>query len=59
MIERRLMPPARPFPLVLRREWRCDIPNPRLGRKRALALLAAAQPTARPKPWRVLNDARG
>ena len=33
-------PPALPerlFPLVLRQEWRCDIPNPRLGRLRALA----------------------
>lgn len=59
MLERRPVPPARHFPLVLRREWSCDIPNPRLGRKRALANLAAAQPTARPKPWRAFNDARG
>ena len=47
-------PPAllnRPFPLVLRQEWRCDGPNPRLGRLRALALIAAGMKTPRPMPY--------
>jgi hypothetical protein len=44
---RRAVLPEKPFPLVLRAEWRCDLPNPRLGRLRALAL-AARQKTARP-----------
>ena len=45
-------PPAlelRPFPLVLRHEWRCDLPNPRLGRLRALAWLrTVGRRTSRP-----------
>lgn len=44
--------PERPFPLVLRAEWRCDRPNPRLGRLRALALIAIGPKTARPAPYR-------
>lgn len=43
--------PEKPFPLVLRREWRCDGPNPRLGRKRALVLIAAGVKTPRPVPF--------
>lgn len=46
--------PARDFPLVLRREWRCDQPNPRLGRLRALALIAARPTTPRPAPYRLV-----
>ena len=48
-------PPAQPpreFPLVLRREWRCDRPNPQAGRLRALALIAARPKTSRPAPYR-------
>lgn len=46
--------PARHFPLVLRAEWRCDRPNPRLGRLRALALTANTTKTARPAPYRLI-----
>jgi hypothetical protein len=45
--------PEKPFPLVLRREWRCDGPDPRLGRKRALALIAAGRKTPRPPPFTI------
>jgi hypothetical protein len=41
---------ARPFPLVLRHEWRCDLPNPRLGRPRALERTKSkVAQTARPE----------
>lgn len=41
--------PARDVPLVLRREWRCDIPNPRLRRLRALVRMKSkVAQTARP-----------
>jgi hypothetical protein len=43
--------PEKLFPLVLRREWRCDWPNPRLSRKRALVLIAAGMKTPRPVPF--------
>ena len=43
--------PERPFPLVLRQEWRCDTPNPRLGRLRALMLIEAGMKTPRPMPY--------
>ena len=48
-------PPALPpseFPLVLRREWRTDRPNPRLGRLRALALITTSTTTPRSAPYR-------
>jgi hypothetical protein len=38
---RRAPMPEKLFPLVLRAEWRCDLPNPRLGRLRALAFRRA------------------
>jgi hypothetical protein len=43
--------PERPFPLVLRQEWRCDGPKPRQGRLRALALIANKPPMPRPAPY--------
>ena len=46
--------PARDFPLVLRREWRCDGPNPRLGRLRALAIIASRPKASRPAPFRLV-----
>lgn len=46
--------PERPFPLVLRAEWRVDRPNPRLGRLRALAFAATCPKTARPAPYRLI-----
>lgn len=46
--------PARDFPLVLRAEWRSDQPNPRLGRLRALALIATGSKAARPAPYRLV-----
>lgn len=46
--------PERPFPLLLRPSWRCDRPNPRLGRLRALALIASTTKTARPAPYRLI-----
>ena len=52
-------PPAlrpREFPLVLRREWRIDRPNPRLGRLRALALITASTTTPRPAPFRIAAE---
>ena len=42
----------RPFPLVLRDCWRCDRPNPRLGRRRALALIEGKPKTPRPAPYK-------
>lgn len=48
--------PPREFPLVLRREWRCDQPNPRLGRLRALALIAARPKMPRPAPYRFATE---
>ena len=48
--------PERPFPLVLRREWRCDQPNPRLGRLRALALITASTTTPRPAPYGIAAE---
>lgn len=50
-ISRRAPLPERPFPLVLREEWRCDRPNPRLGRLRALAQIVTRPKAARPKPY--------
>lgn len=44
--------PPRKFPLVLRHEWRSDRTNPRLGRLRALARIAARPKTERPAPYR-------
>lgn len=41
----------RDFPLGLRKEWRCDRPNPRLGRRRALAFIASRPQTVRPAPY--------
>lgn len=46
--------PERPFPLVLRDCWRCDRPNPRLGRLRALAIIAPRPKASRPAPYRLL-----
>ena len=46
--------PERPFPLVLRSEWRCDRPNPRLGRLRALARIASGPKAVRPAPYRLI-----
>jgi len=46
--------PERPFPLLLRPSWRCDRPNPRLGRLRALAFAANTTKTARPAPYRLI-----
>ncbi len=43
--------PARPFPLVLRQEWRCGGPNPRLGRLRAIVLITTRTKTPRPLPF--------
>lgn len=41
---------ARPFPLVLRASWRYDLPNPRLGRLRALERIKSkVAQTARPE----------
>ena len=48
--------PPREFPLVLRREWRSDRPNPRLGRLRALALIIASTTTPRPAPYRIAAE---
>ena len=48
--------PARDFPLVLRASWRCDQPNPRLGRSRALAFIAARPKTLRPMPYRIAAE---
>ena len=48
--------PPREFPLVLRREWRIDRPNPRLGRLRALALITASTTTPRPAPYRIAAE---
>lgn len=44
--------PERPFPLVLRQSQRCDLPNPRLGRRRALALIEDKPKTPRPAPYK-------
>ena len=52
-------PPAmlpREFPLVLRREWCSDHPNPRLGRLRALALIIASTTAPRPTPFRIAAE---
>ena len=49
--------PSRDFPLVLRQEWRCDGPNPKLGRLRALALIAAKPKAERPAPYPVWRSA--
>ena len=52
-------PPAmlpREFPLVLRREWCSDRPNPRLGRLRALALIIASTTAPRPTPFRIAAE---
>lgn len=46
--------PERPFPLVLRAEWRTDLPNARLGRMRALARIATCPKTARPAPYHLI-----
>lgn len=43
--------PSRDFPLVLREEWRTDRPNPKLGRLRALAMIATRRKTERPAPY--------
>ena len=43
--------PPRDFPLVLREDWRADRPNPRLGRLRALAVIATRRKTTRPAPY--------
>lgn len=43
--------PPRDFPLVLRREWRCDCPA-RKGRLRALAFIASRPAFRRPAPYR-------
>lgn len=51
MFKSRRTLPEKPFPLVLRQEWRCDRPNPRLGRLKALALIADKQLTERPVPF--------
>ena len=48
--------PERPFPLVLRAAWRCDRPNPRLGRLRALALVAGVPKTNRCAPYRIAAE---
>ena len=48
--------PERDFPLVLREEWRCDRPNPRLGRCRALAIIASRPKTVRPTPYRIAAE---
>lgn len=48
--------PERDFPLVLREEWRCDRPNPRLGRRRALAIIASRPKTVRPTPYRIAAE---
>ena len=53
---RPLTPPPREFPLVLRREWRSDHPNPRLGRLRALALITASTTTPRPAPYGIVAE---
>lgn len=47
--------PARPFPLVLRAVWRCDQPNPRLGRLRALAFIASHPTFKRPARYRIAS----
>jgi hypothetical protein len=57
MLTRRQPPlPARPFPLVLRPSWRCDRPNPRLGRLRALAFIATRPTFKRPAPYRIAAE---
>lgn len=48
--------PARPFPLVLRPSWRCDQPNPRLGRLRALAFISARPTFKRPAPYGIAAE---
>jgi len=48
--------PARPFPLVLRTAWRCDQPNPRLGRLRALAFIASRPSFKRLAPYRIAAE---
>ena len=48
--------PPREFPLVLRREWRSDRPNPRLGRLRALALITASTTTPRPASYGIAAE---
>lgn len=45
---RRAVLPEKSFPLVLRAEWRSDLPNPRLGRLRALAFMIGRPRAARP-----------
>lgn len=48
--------PERPFPLVLRASWRCDQPNPRLGRLRALAFIASRAPFKPPSAYRIAAE---
>ena len=48
--------PERPFPLVLRREFRTDVPNPRLGRRRALLLIEGKPKTPRPAPYKIAAE---
>ena len=50
LTRRRAALPARAFPFVLRQEWRCDGPDPRLGRLRALTLIKAGTKTPRHRP---------
>lgn len=45
--------PERSFPLLLRPSWRV-LPDPRLGRLRALACIANTKKTARPAPYRLI-----
>lgn len=47
--------PPRDFPLLLRREWRCDCPA-RKGRLRALALIANRPKAERPAPYRIAAE---
>lgn len=44
--------PLRDFPLVLRQSQRCDLPNPQLGRRRALALIEGKPKSPRPAPYK-------
>jgi len=48
--------PERPFPLVLRASWRCDQPNLRLGRLRALAFIATRETFKRPAPYGIAAE---
>ncbi len=48
--------PPHEFPLVLRRKWRSDCPNPRLGRLRALALITSSTTTPRPALYRIAAE---